>query len=393
MPRSNDVKMPRSYDVISKELDNDLLSKRQRTEQTETGCVCGTLNNCTNPTFQGHICGFAKDIFKNDEFKGKYKHCARFSFLCEGGASLRISLPTRTVKKILHKEIEKFTEHNNELTKKIFDDLCEKIDNFDKTRSHEIPPLSDDEENCINELQKNYVFTVVDKASKTIAITCKHFYLASVRNQLSGYTVLSQDDKMRKLSHVKTEGAIPYAYIIPKFHKGKEAWRLIVGSPKTGNYLSEISKTFSSLLNGILYTLQQENAEFREKNGYPHFFVVRDLSAISTTLSQHAIEGSQLTTTDFSSMYQSLNKQRILNAVTSSIEFAFRFIATKLSRPIEQIRISFNKFDREVSWSSEKTNDNHCIDEMIQFLQTIIHSSMFEFRGIFFEESGLTTGG
>jgi len=378
---------------VSKEQDEDTLTKKQRTENTETGCVCGSLSNCTNPLFQGHICGFAKDIFKNDEFKAKYKNCERFSSLCEGGASLRISLPTRSVKKILHKELEKFTDYNKDLTTKIFDDLCEKIENFDKNHSHDIPPLTENEEHCIKDLRKHFVFTVVDKASKTIAITCKHFYLSSVRRQLSGYTVLTQDDKMRKLSNVKTEGAIPYAYIIPKFHKGKEAWRLIVGSPKTGNYLSEISKTFSSLLNGILYTLQQENAEYREKNGYPHFFVIRDLSSISTNLSQLSIEGSQLTTTDFSSMYQSLSKEKILDTVTSSLLFAFRYIATKLGKPIEQIRLSFNKFDREVHWSSEKTNDNHCIDEMIQFLQTIIHSSMFEFRGTFFEESGLTTGG
>jgi len=385
-----------NFSDFAKDSNDELSSKRQRTETSQcdnSSCLCSSLPSCCNQVFGNHICGFAKDIFSTSEFKDKFKNSERLALLCEGGASLRLSLPTKTVKKTLFKELEKFTDYNKDLTNTLFQELSEKIDTYNKTRDHVLAPLSDDEESCISELQKHFIFTVVDKAANTIALTCKHYYHDCLRRTLQPYQILTQDEKQQKLSIVQTEGVIPYGYIIPKFHKNKEAFRLIVGSPKSGNYLSDISRKFSALLNGVLYTLACENEEHVQKKGYPHFFVVRDLSITPKEIGEKSISGTNLITTDFSSMYQNLSKTKILDAVSSSIGFCFEYIANKLAVSREQIRIGFNKFDREVYYSTEKTNDNYCYDELLQFLQTIIYSSMFEFQGTFYEESGLTTGG
>ena len=148
---------------------------------------------------------------------------------------------------------------------------------------------------ALEELQKEFVFCVVDKASNNFAIVCKKFYLLNQGKELglhSGrfgndtYTRI-QDSEEVLCSRLKDEMfrlfqitipeqnlKLPILHWIPKFHKNPIKFRFIAGSKD--KVLTVLEREVQKILNLLENHFKNYCDVIRQNSGYKYYFAINN---------------------------------------------------------------------------------------------------------------------
>ena len=206
----------------------------------------------------------------------------------------------------------------------VMDQVDQKIDigkrRFRKTWSAKI------EGNIKNELQElkdKYVITVTDKAQNNILFTCKRFYIAKVREELSSpgqrtyqldnisledihsrITSFSASKNIRVTDDMKE---IPLIYWIPKMHKNPVGSRFIAGSKICS--IKPLSQYFSKALKLILHHMKLYSATVLERANISYYWIIENSLEFMDKIKNVRMEHMQ--TYDFSTLYPALPQAEI----------------------------------------------------------------------------------
>ncbi|KAJ9455230.1 hypothetical protein DIPPA_35538 [Diplonema papillatum] len=215
------------------------------------------------------------------------------------------------------------------------------------------------------ELQEHLVILPVDKSSHDFGFVCKRFYNQDLHAKVNHSTNYSPSEETpqqviaRHKAYLGREGlhssnVLPYLYGTLKLHKEVTSMRYIAGVSRKNCVDSDSEAadagrdarpktTFSSttdaqldltgLLKAIMSILRREDDIRFNATGYRYFWITESSDDTAFFLKTHADELAQLDagTFDFTTMYDQLELEELLNAVADTINEAFAAEAARLN--------------------------------------------------------------
>ena len=175
----------------------------------------------------------------------------------------------------------------------------------------------------LENLKKDFVITVADKAQNNILFTCKYFYIKTLKEELTrpGQLTYQLTDKRQdninrdivnfsKSKGIKVPedmGDLPLIYWIPKMHKNPVGNRFIAGSKFCS--IKMLSKHFSKALKLILNHMKNYNRTVFERTGLNCFWILDNSLEFLEKMKSERI--NHMETYDFSTLYTALPHREI----------------------------------------------------------------------------------
>lgn len=272
-----------------------------------------------------------------------------------------------------------------------------------------------------SELHQIFAMLPTDRNAQNVAFACKVHYQQRLAEHFHGvaYVDVSREEsdlilrqskslaeEMGVLVNEDDENNIPYPYLIPKFHKGKESWRPIVGTSrrfsgrdeylmkdpaeraveqksKPKNYLTNNATLLSRLCRACLDVLKWEDEECDTHrviatNSVLH--VVSDLRDLrnEATVSQH---NPTFTQSDMGSMYTSLSQDTVVRNCTFMVHLAFSIAAKRLGSDVSAVKIFLDNRSKKVDqarWSAnpDETSRGYNIEDVNKLICFCVKNSL-----------------
>ena len=187
----------------------------------------------------------------------------------------------------------------------------------------------------LENLKKDFVITVADKAQNNILFTCKYFYIKTLKEELMrpGQVTYQLTDKRQdtinrdivnfsKNKGIKVPecmGDLPLIYWIPKMHKNPVGNRFIAGSKFCS--IKMLSKHFSKALKLILHHMKNYNKTVFERTGLNHFWILDNSLEFLEKMKSERI--NHMETYDFSTLYTALPHREIKHRFSAIFQKVF----------------------------------------------------------------------
>lgn len=179
-----------------------------------------------------------------------------------------------------------------------------------------------DYKHSLNEIHRNFVVTIVDKASGNYAFTCKKLYLEFMEREMNTvhgnnrtYSLTDQETMeaiirrheraTRNLNLEVTEGcALPRIYGIPKMHKNPVKFRFITGAYNSS--LKAISKEFQRILRFLQTHFMRYCHMSSGHTGINNYFSITNTEKVINSLRSVNSSNTSIFCADFSSLFTNL---------------------------------------------------------------------------------------
>ncbi|MDR2223120.1 MAG: hypothetical protein LBE34_10330, partial [Flavobacteriaceae bacterium] len=325
-------------------------------------CICETKSNHVNLHYGHIITGDIESIVNNSEVSKYLKTGSKFRNKVtlskeEKGILLNKTIHEHKDKLLKRLKIKSSIDIENCLNNKIMS-LVNKWDLKDSNKDVQCSRRI----NCsIKELHKNYIITIVDKASNNYAITCKKLYVSLIVKELGLESSVDNDNNTYVLYNMESEESIlkrhemqsknffnigkgladvchlPIIYGIPKMHKNPIKLRFITGARHSS------IKGVSMLLKNILNFFKNHFANYcnatMQRNGVYSLWSIDNSSKFI-----NAVQGRKfgkkygLYCADFTSLFTNLPH----NVVIKELEYIVRLCFQNASKNRCNTHISKN---------------------------------------------------
>ena len=194
---------------------------------------------------------------------------------------------------------------------------------------------------ALEELQKKFVFCVVDKASNNFAIVCKKFYclnqgkelgLDSLRFGNDTYTRIRDSEELL-CSKLKEEMLrkfqitvpdqnlkLPILYWIPKFHKNPIKFRFIAGSKD--KVLTILESEVQKILDLIENHFRNYCEVIRQNSGFKYYFAINN-SKQALEMLRGVRNPESFDSYDFSNLYTNFTHEELIDKFRFLLDLLF----------------------------------------------------------------------
>ena len=244
---------------------------------------------------------------------------------------------------------------------------------------------NDSTKDFLNNFQKSYVITTVDKANQNYSIICKEFYIQQLLKEV-GYpnntsptyeyindttenvitnTIISAEQFAIKITDKNKQ--LPFIQIIPKFHKTPIGFRTIVASASCST--KQLSKTIGQILKKLQIKLMQYCNTIKNATKTNPFWIISSnkllLEQINNLSHTHNIHN--INTFDFEQLYTNINHNLLQEALET---------ITKIAFGSSKRHITAN--ERFAYWCMTKYKDNsYDLITTNNMIHTLINNSYF----------------
>ena len=188
---------------------------------------------------------------------------------------------------------------------------------------------------AVKHLQTNFVFCGCDKSPQTVACVCKKYYKQELQKKLESqaYAPASEDDVL-KAAAMKSEERdldklnVPYLYILPKFHKGRPAWREIRSTRGKRNFTSATGRKVEGLLAAMQDVMCRESDRLEELDGVHRVLFLTETREAAVYLKENRLlaKGKKLVKTDFATLYTSLKLDKTQRNIEEVVRRCFKIM-------------------------------------------------------------------
>jgi len=200
---------------------------------------------------------------------------------------------------------------------------------------------------CLNNLQRQYVITPIDKATGNMAFICKRFYAKILVEELGfgrnesleedGTYVSIQDSKEdivnRHTAELKSKFGIdvgidnlslPNMYWIPKKHKVPSKTRFIVAASLCS--MKPLAKSLTSIFKLFYRQIEKYSEIDRFFSGVKTFWVIQDKKPVVNTIRNlnKRKQAKSIMTFDFSTLYTKIPHDKLKDVLHELTDFCFR---------------------------------------------------------------------
>ena len=228
----------------------------------------------------------------------------------------------------------------------------------------------------LERLKEHYVITVADKAQNNLLFTCKKYYVAKLREELTrpgqqtyihvrtaANTINDNIVQFSALKNIKvpdTMKEIPSIYWIPKMHKNPIGSRFIAGSKICA--LKPISKAFSRALKLILNHMRLYSNTVLERTNLNYFWIIDNSLNFMDKVKDKNLQHMQ--TYDFSTLYTALPHSEIKN----KFKKIFQKVYDREAKPY----INVNAVKAYFSASKSSNSCSFRVSDMMEVLDFIL---------------------
>lgn len=279
---------------------------------------------------------------------------SRLKSLLECGPNFRDAIPHGDALAAVEEGLDDFISRHANPTRTLADFLdwkgavmerCKRLVRDSKNPDVGSPMLDLDVKLELRKLQRNFVFTLVDKAANNFAVVCKYLYCHVLQKELTAeaktYELVQKDssevitghEQILKPKGLHNKGGLPFMYWMPKFHKAPVGSRFIAASGQCST--ATLSKSLSRCLTHVLRTLREKDNKNISLTGVRRYFVVESYDEVSGFLNRWRRSGPNLNTVglytgDFSTMYTTIPHEALFTAIEHSTREAFEYAAEEL---------------------------------------------------------------
>ncbi|KAJ9468998.1 putative ubiquitin carboxyl-terminal hydrolase 16 [Diplonema papillatum] len=306
---------------------------------------------------QGHACGQAHLLKTSSELISLFDKGRKFR--PDGGEEAVCREVDKAVTQFVEEQFKDAPPHFARMLRRKI------LATVDLSRVGADPELTAGARKKLLELQEHLVILPVDKSSHDFGFVCKRFYNQDLHAKVNHSTNYSPSEETpqqviaRHKAYLGREGlhssnVLPYLYGTLKLHKEVTSMRYIAGVSRKNCVDSDSEAadagrdarpktTFSSttdaqldltgLLKAIMSILRREDDIRFNATGYRYFWITESSDDTAFFLKTHADELAQLDagTFDFTTMYDQLELEELLNAVADTINEAFAAEAARLN--------------------------------------------------------------
>ena len=192
----------------------------------------------------------------------------------------------------------------------------------------------------LDELQKDFVITPIDKASNNVSIICKKFYIDTLKNEVQNSNTFKLVNKTEQtifnvhkryyekldIKYIEENEKLPYLYWTSKMHKIPPKFRFITCGTSTS--LEGISKVLTVCLKRLL-KYAKSGAKYSNKyKPYNTYFIVdnrQDVVDFLTTSNFRRKYGGakSIHTYDFSNLYTSIPHNQLKRNIRQFVNEVF----------------------------------------------------------------------
>ena len=228
----------------------------------------------------------------------------------------------------------------------------------------------------LDDLKRNFVITVTDKAQNNLLFTCKKFYITKLREELTRpgqltYIQVNQDaasinnsivqfSNSKNVKVVDSMKEIPLIYWIPKMHKNPIGARFIAGSRICA--LKPISKAFSKALKLVLNHMKLYSKTVFERTNLNYFWIIDNSLNFMDMVKDKNLQHMQ--TFDFSTLYTALPH----NEIKTSFAKIFQKVFNREAKPF----INVNAVKAYFSSSKYNNAFSFRLNDMMEILDFIL---------------------
>ncbi|KAF8367718.1 hypothetical protein PRIPAC_85547, partial [Pristionchus pacificus] len=232
----------------------------------------------------------------------------------------------------------------------------------------------------VSELHRDFVVTMVDKASGNYAITCKKLYLQFMEKELNTqsndgktYEIKDQLDPVSiKLIHekftrsfgiaVQTEGNLPKIYGIPKMHKNPIKFRFITGAHDST--LKPLSIELQKILRFLHGHFRRYCYSITGHDKINRFFSIQNTFRVVQQLSAVRNKRSEIFCADFSSLFTNLPHSVVKEKLYYLIDLMFKNAGSEYI-VVQGTNVRYDRNNSSASGRSYHKNDLKGIIEFI----------------------------
>ena len=250
----------------------------------------------------------------------------------------------------------------------------------------------------LENLQKNFVFVPVDKASNNVGIICKKYYMGIISNEIeesNTFTKLntSENDIFKDLSkstYIKKNDnrKLPTLYATIKMHKNPIGFRFITAGRDTivQNLSTSVSKCLKLLLN-----VAKTSAKYKIANLDNSVFIIDNRNKVIKYITEvNAIPGNgrkSVSAWDFSTLYTSIPHDQLKKCIESFIRKVFDKCVLTNKDPKAFICSSGKRDIGYFSKNPSKINPCYNLDELINAINFVIDNSLIKFHDMIFRQT------
>ncbi|KAF8361027.1 hypothetical protein PRIPAC_87950, partial [Pristionchus pacificus] len=222
------------------------------------------------------------------------------------------------------------------------------------------------------ELHRDFVVTMVDKASGNYAFTCKKLYLQFMEKELNTqsddgktYEIKDQLDPVSiKLNHerftrsfgiaVQTEGNLPKIYGIPKMHKNPIKFRFITGAHDST--LKPLSIELQKILRFLHGHFRRYCYNITGHDKINRFFSIQNTFRVVQQLNTVQNKRSEIFCADFSSLFTNLPHNVVKEKLYYLIDLMFKNAGSEYI-VVQGTNVRYDRNNSNTSGRSYHKND------------------------------------
>ena len=237
----------------------------------------------------------------------------------------------------------------------------------------------------LKELQEDFVFTPVDKASSNVAMVCKRYYLDIMSSEIENSPTfeLISDDKSKFLDEIRKNSGkfmssndrkIPYLYATVKMHKVPIKFRHITAA--RDSLFSEISIATSHCLK-LLLQFARTSYKYRIKHIDNNIFIVDNREKVLQRLqfsNQSGDTNKSVTTWDFATLYTKIPHQKLKSKIEYFIRCIMSYVKSS-SKDASFICYCSKSKKTYFSKTKSKANITYTTDDLIEAINTVIDNA------------------
>ena len=287
----------------------------------------------------------------------------------------------------------------------MYKECSDRIGRLAKVRNYDRPVLSD--RACkreLEQLQEDFVITVVDKAANNFAFICRKFYFVKLAEELGldkdnpgndTYTFINEtednicreicSDLLKYKITPKTEEIkLAILYQTPKFHKNPPKMRYIAGNIDT--VLSQLDEVVAKILKMCKSHFQNLCNKYKNFSGVRYCFDVGTSGEVKQMFDNLGGNAETISINDFSTLYTLFDHDHLLSNIS--------WLLSKLSKNKGMIFISVGH--KGAWWSSKDSGKfpTYTLVEVVEMIEYLIrHTHIKAFGHIFRQDKGMIMGG
>ena len=200
----------------------------------------------------------------------------------------------------------------------------------------------------LQELQRDYIITPIDKANGNIAFTCKRFYALTLLKELGiepnnnvstsdTYNMINDKtpedlvkihesyiNKNFNMSLKTDNKCLPSIYWLPKLHKKPTKARFIIAAPKCS--LKPLSKAITKVFKLMYSQIENYNKKCHFFSGIKTFWTIQNNTPVIHNINNlnKKNKAYSVSTFDFSTLYTNIPHGKLMSVLNELVDFCFK---------------------------------------------------------------------